>query len=498
MMDDLVSWIALLLAGASFLLLLLMYKKMGGNEADSDDVIRDELRLSRKEAADDARSLREEVAGIQRVASETLIKAIDDMGKSQQQGLATVESRVKALVDSNEARLDKLKTAIETQMKAMQSGNESSIEKMQKAIEKVVVDMTFAQKESSQVAEKRIKSIAESNESRLDKLRETVEVQMQSLQANNDKKLEQMRQTVDEKLQSTLEKRLGESFKLVSDRLEAVQRGLGDMQNLATGVGDLKRMLTNVKTRGTWGEFQIGDILEQILTPDQYAKNVKPKPDSGNIVEYAVRLPGQGGVEQLWLPIDAKFPQEDYQRLMDAADRADADGVEKSTAALIRAIQLSAKDIADKYIEPPYTTDFAIMFLPTEGLYSEVLRQPGMVEKLQHEYRIVIAGPTTLSALLNSLRMGFRTLAIEQRSSEVWTILSAVKTEFGKFGGILAKVKKQLDTASNTIEQTGVRTRAMERKLRDVEGLSAAESEQTLDLAGGAVAAVGKDKPEHD
>jgi DNA recombination protein RmuC len=299
---------------------------------------------------------------------------------------------------------------------------------------------------------------------------------MKSLQENNEKKLDQMRQTVDEKLQSTLEKRLGESFKLVSERLEAVQRGLGDMQNLATGVGDLKRMLTNVKARGTWGEYQIGDILEQILTPDQFGKNVQPKDGTSEIVEYAIRLPGQDDSSNVWLPIDSKFPQEDYQRLVDAAEIADSDAVEQSTTALIRSIQNSAKDIADKYIEPPQTTDFAIMFLPTEGLYSEVLRQPGMVENLQQKFRVVVAGPTTLAAILNSLRMGFRTLAIEKRSSEVWTILSAVKTEFGKFGDVLLKVKKQLDTASNTIEKTGARTRAMERKLRGVEELPTDES----------------------
>ena len=279
-----------------------------------------------------------------------------------------------------------------------------------------------------------------------------------------------------------MEKRLGESFKLVSERLEAVQRGLGDMQNLATGVGDLKRMLTNVKARGTWGEFQLGDILEQILTPDQFEKNVQPKAGSSETVEYAVRLPGQDDSSNIWLPIDSKFPQEDYQRLMDAAEAADSNAVDRSTAALNRAILNSAKDIAQKYVDPPHTTDFAIMFLPTEGLYSEVLRQPGMVENLQHNFRIVVAGPTTLAAILNSLRMGFRTLAIEKRSSEVWAVLSAVKTEFGKFGDVLSKVKKQLDTASNTIESTSVRTRAMDRKLREVEALPTDEAAMLLGI----------------
>ncbi len=304
---------------------------------------------------------------------------------------------------------------------------------------------------------------------------------MNNLLTNNEKKLDQMRQTVDEKLQSTLEKRLGESFKLVSERLEAVQRGLGDMQNLATGVGDLKRMLTNVKARGTWGEYQLGAILEQILTSDQFEQNVQIKENSKEVVEYAIRLPGKDDAEDVWLPIDAKFPQEDYQRLLDAVESADKNAVEESTRSLIRSIKNSAKDIESKYIEPPRTTDFAIMFLPTEGLYSEVLRQAGVVEELQHNYRVTIAGPTTLAAILNSLRMGFRTLAIEKRSSEVWETLSAVKTEFGKFGGMLEKAKKQLETASGTIDEIyGKRTRAINRKLKDVEKLTVEESAKVL------------------
>ncbi|SVA84895.1 uncharacterized protein METZ01_LOCUS137749 [marine metagenome] len=345
-------------------------------------------------------------------------------------------------------------------------------------------EVAGAQKSASEAVVSSIGEMAKNNEARLDKLRETLDGQMRSLQESNEKKLDQMRQTVDEKLQNTLEKRLGESFKIVSDRLEAVHRGLGDMQNLAGGVGDLKRMLTNVKARGTWGEFQLGDILEQILTPSQYAKNVQPNSRSGETVEYAVRLPGARGDEDstVWLPIDSKFPQEDYQRLIDAEEIADSDAVEKSRRDLIRAIEKFAKDINSKYIDPPQTTDFAIMFLPTEGLYSEVLRYPGLGEKLQNEYRVTVAGPTTLSALLNSLRMGFRTLAIEKRSSEVWNILAAVKTEFGKFEEILTKVKKQLDTASNTIDQTSVRTRSMERKLREVEELPAKDSIKLLGL----------------
>lgn len=470
-------WLAVLLSGISVLLLFVVIKKLGTNsEAVTGNMVRDEFRETRKENAEDARRLREEVSGTQKAANEAVVNAIAEMGKSQQEGMDAVERRVKALVDSNESRLEKLRGTIEAQMKSIQSSNETKIENMQNAVTKTISEMKKSQQEDLHLVERRVKLLAESNETRLDKLRDTVDSNMKSLQDNNEKKLDQMRQTVDEKLQSTLEKRLGESFKLVSERLEAVQRGLGAMQNLATGVGDLKRMLTNVKTRGTWGEFQIADILEQLLTPEQYEKNVQPKKGSNETVEYAIRLPGQGDSTEIWLPIDSKFPQEDYQRLINAAENADSAAVEKSTAALVRSILNSAKDIADKYVDPPHTTDFAIMFLPTEGLYSEVLRQPGMVEKLQQQYRVVVAGPTTLSAILNSLRMGFRTLAIEKRSSEVWTVLSAVKTEFGKFGDVLSKVKKQLDTASNTIDETGVRTRAMERKLRNVEELPVEES----------------------
>jgi DNA recombination protein RmuC len=283
-------------------------------------------------------------------------------------------------------------------------------------------------------------------------------------------------------LQSTLEKRLGDSFKLVSERLEAVQRGLGEMQGLANGVGDLKRVLTNVKTRGTWGEFQLGSILDQVLAPSQYQQNVQTREDSRDVVEYAVKLPGKddGADSQIWLPIDSKFPQEDYQRLLDAVDASDVDLVEKTGAALMRTIRIEAQRIHDKYLNPPKTTDFAIMFLPTEGLYAEVLRKPDVVEDMQRKYRIVVAGPTTLAAILSSLRMGFHTLAIEKRASEVWKILAAVKTEFGKFGDVLERVKRQLAAATNTIEETGKRTRVMEKRLKDVEQLPAAEATQLL------------------
>ena len=427
MMDVILSWLPLSFSAAAIvLLIILLFLKTSYKRAIQgvEQTVRDEFRSNRDESARAARDLREEVVRAQRSSIETMIQTIGELGNLQRDKLESVERRIKELTDSNEARIEKL--------------------------------------------------------------RNTLDAQLKSLQEANEKKLDQMRQVVDEKLQNTLEKRLAESFKIVSERLEAVQRGLGEMQSLATGVGDLKRVLTNVKTRGTWGEVQLGALLEQILTPDQYAKNVQTREGSREIVEYAIRLPGAGNDSRAavcWLPIDSKFPQEDYLRLVSAADAADVDAVEKATSSLIRAVQNSAKEIAEKYLDPPGTTDFAIMFLPTEGLYAEILRQPGLMEKLQQTFRVVVAGPTTLSAILSSLRMGFRTLAIEKRSSEVWHVLAAVKTEFGKFGDVLAKVKNHLDAASNTIDQTGVRTRAMTRKLRAVEQLPMDASEKLLGLS---------------
>jgi len=424
MVTDIFIWARFVLLAASALLLIWALKKLKSNGSSNvEQAIREEFRVAREESAQAARNLREEVSGGQKSSMDTLVKTIGEMRKSQSDQLGSIAQRIQELTASNTSGLETLRRTIDTQLK--------------------------------------------------------------NLQESNEKKLDQMRETVDEKLQSTLEKRLGESFKLVSERLEAVQHGLGEMQNLATGVGDLKRMLTNVKARGTWGEVQLSALLEQILTPDQYGKNVNIKDGSQESVEYAIRLPGGDDEPEscVWMPIDSKFPQEDYLRLVESADAADADGVQKATAALIRSIHNSAKEIRDKYIDPPKTTDFAIMFLPTEGLYAEVLRQPGQVEKIQQDYRIVIAGPTTLSAILNSLRVGFRTLAIEKRSSEVWKVLAAVKTEFGRFGDVLGRVKRQLKTASNTIDQTEVRTRAMERKLRGVEKLPAEGTTEILELS---------------
>jgi DNA recombination protein RmuC len=326
--------------------------------------------------------------------------------------------------------------------------------------------------------------LTEANDRRFAEVRATIEQRLKDIEANNSGKLEEMRRTVDEKLHATLEQRLGESFKLVSDRLEQVHRGLGEMQTLAAGVGDLKKVLTNVKTRGTWGEVQLEALLEQLLTADQYAKNVATVPKSAERVEFAIRLPGRAeqgaAAAPVWLPIDAKFPREDYERLIEAQERADPVAVEEASRALEARIRAEARTIAEKYVSPPHTTDFALLFLPTEGLYAEVLRRPGLTDLLQRDYRVTIAGPTTLTALLNSLQMGFRTLAIEKRSSEVWQVLGAVKTEFGKFGDVLAKTKAQLETVTRSIEAAETRTRVMSRRLRDVEALPGEEASGLL------------------
>ncbi len=409
-----------LVAGVVLGLLLLRGR---GERRETASLLRDELRASREEAAKAASELRQEVSGTHQAGTKSLVNTLSQIGEAQ-------ATKFQAFTEQ-------------------------------------------------------LKNLTESNQTGLQHLQQTVDGRLQELRSSNEKKLDQMREVVDEKLQTTLEKRLGESFKLVGDRLEAVQKGLGEMRSLASGVGDLKKVLTNVKTRGTWGEVQLGALLEQILTPDQFDRNVKPRPDSRDVVEFAIRLPGASNEPDqcVWLPIDSKFPQEDYLRLVEASDNGDVAAVQSAQSALIRSIQDSAKDVSTKYLNPPLTTDFAILFLPTEGLYAEALRHPGLVERLQREQRIVVAGPTTLAAVLNSLRIGFRTLAIEQRSSEVWKVLGAVKHEFGKFGGVLEKVKRQLDTAGRTLEETGVRTRAMERKLRTVEALPADAATETLDLA---------------
>jgi DNA recombination protein RmuC len=385
-----------------------------------DSAVREELRTGRSESAQAARDLREEVAATLNKTTESVTKTIDQLGSRQKEQLVEVTSQVKQLTDESRSRIEGL--------------------------------------------------------------RSTISEQLIEIRNENEKKLEEMRKTVDEKLQGTLERRFNESFKVVGDQLEAVYKGLGEMKNLATGVGDLKNVLTNVKVRGTWAEYQLEAILQQILTPDQYERNVATKSDSSDHVEFAIRLPGPSNSPEspVWLPIDAKFPQEDYIRLMEASRSGDVEGIEQSTKELIRSVTASAKTITEKYVDPPHTTDFAVMYLPTEGLYAEVVRQPGLIEEFQTKYRVTVAGPTTMGALLNSLRLGFRTLVIEQRASEVWRVLAAVKSEFEKFGEALEKVKKRLNSASDAIEQTDVRTRAMERKLRGVEQLPSGQADELL------------------
>ena len=334
------------------------------------------------------------------------------------------------------------------------------------------------QKDQLDSFSKQLMAMTQLNEEKLEAMRKTMETQLQAMQEDNTRKLEQMRATVDEKLQGTLDKRLGESFKQVSERLEQVYKGLGEMRTLATGVGDLKKVLTNVKTRGTWGEIRLSHVLEQILTPDQYDVNVATQKNSNERVEFAIKLPGQQADREkiVWMPIDSKFPQEDYHRLMDAQEAADKESAEQSIKNLEMRIKVEARRIKEKYLDPPNTTDFGIMFLPVEGLYAEVLRRPGLCDTLQREHRIVVTGPTTLAALLNSLQMGFRTLAIEKRSSEVWQLLSMVKTEFGKFGDVLAKTKKKLQEAGQTIDKAEIRTRAIARTLRKVQEVPLTET----------------------
>lgn len=375
---------------------------------------------------------------------------------------------------------------VQQQLDAANVRQHERIEGVGKRMDQLAERTDRGMQQFADTLQQRLAALAEHNQQRLHEMRGTLDAQLKALQQDNAQQLEKMRATVDEKLQATLEARLGESFRLVSERLEAVQRGLGEMRELATGVGDLKRVLSNVKTRGILGEVQLGALLEQILTTDQYAANVATRPGSDARVEFAVRMPGERDGEPVWLPIDAKFPLEDYQRLQDAQERADPEAAAGAAQALERRVREEARRIRDKYVAPPHTTDFAILFLPTEGLFAEVLRRPGLFDALQRDLHVTVAGPTTLTAILTSLKAGFRTLAIEKRSSEVWLLLGAIKSEFDKFGTVLAKVKKKLEEAGNHIEATGVRTRAIQRKLRDVESLP---GEQAQALLGDALAA---------
>jgi DNA recombination protein RmuC len=470
MSNSALTYLLLALASLNLILLVVLLIKSFGNVGGSglSQTLRDELRSTRQEQSTAARSLRDELAATGRTAADGNLKLLAEMRESQDARLLTLKELLDtSLVRMNSAREDYAASALalrEELAKSLQTGNDAALRSLGEIT-------TLQQSHLGDIAT-RLTQLTETNSTALDRMREALVAGMKDVQEGNERKLEEMRVTVDEKLHGTLEKRLGESFAMVSERLEAVQRGLGEMQSLATGVGDLKKVLTNVKTRGIWGEYQLRAILEQILTPEQYVENFQPDGESREAVEFAIRLPGRGGShDAVYLPIDSKFPQEDYLRVVEAAERADAVALQDAVAALARAVRGCARDIHDKYLNPPVTTDFGIMFLPTEGLYAEVLRYPGLAAELQERCHVTIAGPTTLAALLNSLRMGFHTLALERRSSEVWQILGAVKTEFGKFGEMLDKAKKQLATASNTLDDTSKRTRMMEKKLRAVDGI---------------------------
>ena len=412
--------------------------------------LRESMAEARKEASTAAQMARQEMASNFRGWSEA-------MGRSVEKGLETWQHNQKAAADRFESFANE-------QFNTLAAQHTHTLAAIREA--------ALQQKGMLDTFQQQLSTLTTVNEQKLERVRKTVEDKLTDLQRDNSAKLEQMRHTVDEKLHQTLEQRLGESFRLVSERLEQVQRGLGEMQTLASGVGDLKRVLTNVKTRGTLGEIQLDSLLEQTLASDQYRKAVAVSEKTAERVDFAIRLPGKRvDDEPLWLPIDAKFPLEDYQRLLEAEEQGDRQAALDQGRLLEQRIRAEAKSIRDKYIHPPKTTDFALMFLPIEGLYAEVLRRPGLWEELHRDYHIVVTGPTTISALLNSFQMGFRTLAIERRSSEVWKLLGGVKTEFGKFGDILEKTQKKLQEASHTIDGAATRTRAIERQLREVEAL---------------------------
>lgn len=435
----------------------------------------------RLESATGSKQLREEVVTTLNSISETMVKTMKDLAIAEKAQLEAFSGQIASLTKTSGEKLDGIRAESASGAKQLREEVIAALKGITEATTKTMGELANLQKTQLEAMSTAIGKLSDSNEKKLEAVRATVEGKLQSIQTDNAKQLEQIRQTVDEKLQGTLEKRLGESFKQVSERLELVHKGLGEMQSLATGVGDLKKVLTNVKTRGTWGEVQLGMLLEQVLNPDQFATNVATK-DGDERVEFAIKLPGQGTDrdETVWLPIDAKFPVEDYQRLIEAQERADVGGVEEAGKQLENRVKACARDICQKYLNPPKTTDFGILFLPIEGLFAEVIRRTGLTEAIQRECRVVIAGPTTLWAILSSLQMGFRTLAIQKRSSEVWNLLAAVKTEWTKYGDILDAVQKKLHQASETIEKAKVRSRAVGRKLKDVQELPAGEATALL------------------
>ncbi len=443
-------------------------EKLGVVKADLerlDRILREDAQAGRNAADERARDLREEIAG--------------KLAESRAElNLLLLGARKEAAEASGVMR-EEIQRTMQLMSESSRAGTKEAADAQREGLEKMV---------------QRVELLSRTNAEALEKLRDTLALNLTTLRNENSEKLDLMRKTVDEQLQGTLEKRLGESFKLVSDRLEQVHKGLGEMQTLATGVGDLKRVLSNVKVRGTWGETQLENLLAQVFSPEQYRTNVSTYAGSNERVEFAVRLPGKGpDDEEVLLPIDAKFPLEDYERLVLASEAGDVQEVESAAKALESRIRNAAKDIRDKYIHPPETTDFAILFLPTEGLYAELLRRPGLADQLQLEYRVALAGPTTLNAIINSLQMGFRTLAIQRRSSEVWKILGAVKTEFVKYGEVLDRVQKKLVEATNTVDKVTVRYRAVNRRLREVSDVSESSATELLRLPPGLDAAVDDD-----
>ena len=453
-------------AVSTVLLLILVFRSRPSQSGDTSEVLRQQTDAAIRNAAERTeRQMREQIQLSAQGTRQELAGALSRF----QQGLTQQMTQISTL-QNEQMRTFSEQLARLTADNAQQAG--AARQEQAQAI-----------KRFGDTLQQSLTALTESNAKRMGEIRAVLEEKIRDLQNDNAKKLEAMRQTVDEKLHATLEQRLGESFRLVSERLEKVHQGLGEMQRLAMGVGDLKRVLTNVKTRGTWGEVQLEMLLEQLMTPGQYARNVETVPGSGAIVEFAIRLPGKGEeAAPVWLPIDAKFPKEQYERLVEASEAADAEGVAQAGKELERAVRLQAKTIADKYLSPPHTTDFALMFLPTEGLYAEVMRRPGLADDLQRTCRVSIAGPSTLSALLNSLQMGFRTLALEKRSSEVWDILGAVKTEFGKFGTVLEATRKTLERAARSIDDAQVRTRQMSRRLKKVEALPEERAQELLGM----------------
>jgi len=453
------------------------------------------LNEAKAESAADARNLREEIQSILQQVGEAVGNRIGELVTLQTEKLDAVTTQITSLTEGNERRQEVLRTNVEAKLgdlkadaglsaKTLREEISSNLQNLANALAQTIEQISLSQKERLDRVSAGVAELTQRSGEQQEALRKTIEERLDAIRKENTEKLDQMRQTVDEKLQSTLDQRLNTSFQMVSDRLEQVYRSMGEMQTLASGVGDLKRLLTNVKSRGTWGEVALGNLLEEMMAPDQYGRNVEIVPGSNQRVEYAIRLPGDGE-NPVWLPLDAKFPVEDYERLVDASQRGDVDAVEIAAKGIETVIRGSAKAICEKYIHSPHSTEFAVLFLPTEGLFAEVVRRPGLVDALQREWHIMVAGPTTLVTLLVSLRVGFRSLAIQRHSNEVWKVLAAVKTEFGKFGGILDKVSKKLQETQNVIDvEVGRRRRAMDRKLKGVEVLSEIEAVTVLELDG--------------